>query len=68
MRVLSVFKGGNNVQINNRGYYATSRKVTASIPDLMIAYFNRPIPSSRTVALGWTQPVAEMTTRNLPCG
>jgi hypothetical protein len=25
-------------------------------------------PSSRTMALGWTQPLTEMSTRNLPCG
>jgi hypothetical protein len=28
--------------------------------------FNQPIPSSRTMALGSTQPLTEMSTRNLP--
>jgi hypothetical protein len=29
-------------------------------------FFNLPYPSSRTVALGSTEPLAEMSTRNLP--
>jgi hypothetical protein len=28
--------------------------------------FNLPNPSSRTTALGWTQPLTEMSTRNFP--
>jgi hypothetical protein len=32
------------------------------------AYFNLPNPSRRTVALGPTEPVKEMSTRNLPGG
>jgi hypothetical protein len=31
-------------------------------------FFNLPNPSSRTVALGLTQPLTEMITRNLPWG
>jgi hypothetical protein len=31
-------------------------------------FFNLPNPSSRTKALGFTQPLAEMSTRNLPGG
>jgi hypothetical protein len=31
-------------------------------------FFNWPKPSSRTVALGSTQPLTEMSTRNLPGG
>jgi hypothetical protein len=49
-------------------HYATSRKVTGSIPDDVIGFFNRPNPSSRTMALGSTQPLTEMSTRNLPGG
>jgi hypothetical protein len=30
--------------------------------------FNLPNPTSRTVALGSTQPLTEMSTRNLPGG
>jgi hypothetical protein len=31
-------------------------------------FFNLPNPSSRTVALGSTQPLTEMSTRNIPGG
>jgi hypothetical protein len=53
---------------NIRGHYATSRKVAGSIPDKVIAFLNWPIPSSRTMALGSTQPLTETSTRNLPGG
>jgi hypothetical protein len=49
-------------------HYATSRKVAGSIPDEVIGYLILPNLSSRTVALGSTQPVTEMSTRNLPGG
>jgi hypothetical protein len=48
--------------------YATSRKVAGSIPDEIIGFFNCPNPSRRTMALGSTQPLTEMSTRNLPWG
>jgi hypothetical protein len=38
-----------------------------SIPD-GIEFLNWPNPSSRTVALGSTQPLTEMSTRSLPGG
>jgi hypothetical protein len=31
-------------------------------------FYNLPNPSSRTMALGSTQPLTEMSTRNLPVG
>jgi hypothetical protein len=38
-----------------------------SIPDEVIGFFfNSPNPSSRTMALGSTQPLTEMSTRKLP--
>jgi hypothetical protein len=49
-------------------HYATSRKVAGSILDEVIGFFNSPNPSSRTMALGSTQPLTEMSTRNLPGG
>jgi hypothetical protein len=49
-------------------HYATSRKVASSIPDEVIGFFNWPNPSSRTMALGSTQPLSEMNTRSLPGG
>jgi hypothetical protein len=45
-------------------HYATSRKVADSSPD-EVDFFNLPNPSSRTMALGSTQPVTEMSTRNI---
>jgi hypothetical protein len=38
------------------------------IPDEAIGFFNWPIPSSRIMALGSTEPLTEMSTRNLPEG
>jgi hypothetical protein len=49
-------------------HYATSRKVAGSIPDEVIGFFfffDLPNPSSRTMALGSTQPLTEMSTKNL---
>jgi hypothetical protein len=47
-------------------HYATSRKVAGSIPDDVIGFFsNLPNPSSRIVVLRSTQPLIEMSTRNL---
>jgi hypothetical protein len=37
-----------------------------SIPDEVTGFFNRPNPSSRITALGSTEPLTEMSTRNLP--
>jgi hypothetical protein len=50
------------------GYYATSWKVASSIPDKVIGFLNWPNPSSHTMALESTQPLTEMSTRNLPGG
>jgi hypothetical protein len=37
-------------------------------PGEVIAFFNWPNPSSRTMTQGSTQPLTEMSTRNLPGG
>jgi len=42
-------------------HYATSRKVAGSIPDGVIGIFHRHNPSGRTIALGPTQPLTEMS-------
>ena len=47
---------------------ATSRKVAGSIPDGVIGIFHWFIPSGRTVALGLTQLLTEMNTRNIYWG
>ena len=43
---------------------AISRKVAGSILDGIIGIFHSLKPSGRIVALGSTQPLTEMTTRN----
>jgi hypothetical protein len=48
-------------------HYATSRKVAGSSLD-EVDFFNLPNHSSLTIALGSTQPLTEMSTRNLPGG
>jgi hypothetical protein len=45
-------------------HYATSRKVAGSLPD-EVDIINLPNPSSRIMALGSTQPLTEMSARNL---
>jgi hypothetical protein len=49
-------------------HYARSRKVAGSIPDEVTGFFDLPNPSSRSMALGSTQPLTEISTRNLPGG
>jgi hypothetical protein len=46
--------------------HATSREVADLIPDEVIRFFNCPNHSSHSMALGLTQPLTEMSTRNLP--
>jgi hypothetical protein len=38
----------------------------SSITNEVIGFFNLPNPLDRTMALGSTQPLTEMSTRNLP--
>jgi hypothetical protein len=42
-------------------------RLPVRVPD-KVDFFNLPNPSSRTMALGSTQPLTEMSTRNLPGG
>jgi hypothetical protein len=44
---------------------AESRKVAGSISDGVIVIFYWHNPSGRTMALGFTQPLREMSTRNI---
>jgi hypothetical protein len=46
-------------------HYATSWKVAGSIPDEFIECFYLPNHSNRTMILGFTQPLTQMSTRNL---
>jgi len=47
---------------------ATNRKVAGSIPDGVIGIFHLRNPSGRTMALELTQPLTEMSTRNISWG
>jgi hypothetical protein len=57
---------------SNKSHWGTmlqaGRKVTGSYPDEVIGFFNWPKPSNRTMALGSTHPLTEMSTRNLAGG
>jgi len=47
---------------------ATSRKVAGSIPDGVTGIFHWHNLSGRTMALGLTQPLTEMSTRDISWG
>ena len=47
---------------------ATSRKVAGSTPDVVSGIFHGHNLSGRTMALGLTQPLTEMSTRNISWG
>ena len=47
---------------------ATNRKVACSIPDGVIGFFHWRNPSDRTMALGSTQPLTEMSTMSISWG
>jgi hypothetical protein len=47
---------------------STSREVAGSIRDEIIGFISLPNASGSTVALGSTQPLTEMSTRDLPGG
>jgi hypothetical protein len=47
---------------------ATSQKVAGSIPDGVIGIFHSRNPSGRTMALGSTQPLTEISTWNISWG
>jgi hypothetical protein len=56
--------GGGMLWCSWLRHCATSWKVTGSIPDGVIGIFHWHHPSGRTVALGSTQPLTEMSTRD----
>jgi hypothetical protein len=62
--VYSVTNGGTRYH-SLLWHYATIWKVTGSIPDEVIGFFNSPSLSSRTMAPGSTQRLTEMSTRNI---
>jgi hypothetical protein len=50
------------------GPCAKSRKITGSIPDVVIGIFHLHNPYGRTAALGPTQTLAEISSRNISWG
>jgi hypothetical protein len=57
--------------IKNKHYFirsAANRKVTGSIPDGAIGFFHWHNPFGLTMALWLTQPLTEMSTRNISWG
>jgi hypothetical protein len=48
--------------------YTTSRKIAGLIPGEVIGFFSWPNPSRPPMVMGSTQPLTEMSTRNIPVG
>jgi hypothetical protein len=65
VKKVNTYMGGTR-QRNWLRHYATSRNVVGSILDDVIEFFNWPNPFSPTTTLESTQPLTEMSTRNLP--
>ena len=49
-------------------HYATNRKVAGSIPDGVMGFFYWYSPSGRSMTLESSQPLTEMSTRNVSWG
>ena len=58
----------NTATVSGARSGATSRKVAGSIPDGVVGIFHWRNPSGLTMALGSTQPLTEMSTRNISWG
>jgi len=72
-----VYQVGNNkkvIYVINRGHAvaqlveALRRKVAGSIPVVVIGIFQWHNSSGRTMAMGLTQPLTEMSNRNISWG
>jgi hypothetical protein len=50
------------------GHCATSRQIAGSIPNEVTGFFTSPNPSSHIIALGSTQSLRDINTRNLAGG
>jgi hypothetical protein len=67
LRPLLLFLWGARGSIVGRGTMLQAGRLRVRVP-MRWSFFNLPNPSSRTMALGSTQPLTEMSTRNLPGG
>ena len=61
-------EGGGTAVVQWLRCCATNRKVAGSIPEGVIGIFHWHNPSDRTMALGSTQPLTEMSTRSISWG
>jgi len=64
-RVTNAIDHNKKFDVTQYSHCATSRKVAGSIRGGVIGIFHRHNPSGRTIALGSTQPLTEMSTRNI---
>ena len=65
----ATYKEGRGTRWRSRlRHCATSRKVASLNPDDVIGIFHWHNPSGRTMTLGSTQPLTEMSTRNISWG
>jgi len=64
----TIYNPGHAVALLVQALRSTSRKVAGSIPDGVTENFHLHNPSGRTMALGLTQPLTEMSTRNISWG
>jgi hypothetical protein len=67
-RFYMAFEWGPLMVAQRLRYCITSRKVPGSIPDGVIGIVRWHNPSDRTMALGSTQPLTEMSTRSISWG
>jgi hypothetical protein len=63
--LISTITGGGHAVVPWLRHCATNRKVVGSIPDGITAFFHLHNSSGRTMALGSTQSLTEMSTRNI---
>ena len=64
----TIYNRGHAVEKLVKALRYTSRKVAGSIPDGVTGNFHWHNPSGRTMAVGVTQPLTEMSTRNISWG
>ena len=66
--LLSTLHNGGRAVAQWLRHYATNRNVVGPVPDGIIGIFQWHNPSGRTMALGSTQPLTEMSTRSISWG
>ena len=67
-KIITVHTTGGTRYRSCLKHCATSRKVAGSITDGVIGIFHRHYSSGRTMDLGSTQPLTEVSTRNISWG